>query len=61
MTQNTYYFQKQYITIYISVYACIDSSVDSYGRAQHFKKRKMTMLQEKITCLVLHLTHVQEK
>ena len=35
------------MTIYISIYACIDSSVDGYGRAQHFKNRKMTMLQEK--------------
>ena len=48
------------MAIYISIYACIDSSVDGYGRAQHFKKKKMTMLQEKITCLVVHLTHVQE-
>ena len=44
------------MTIYISIYACIDSSVDGYGRAQHFKNRKMTMLQEKIMCLVVHLT-----
>ena len=49
------------MTIYISIYACIDSSVDGYGRAQNFENRKMTMLQEKIMCLVVHLTHVQEK
>ena len=62
MTQNTYYStQIVYDYIYMSIYACIDSSVDGYGRAQHFKNRKMTMLQEKITCLVVHLTHVQEK
>ena len=49
------------MTIYISIYACIDSSVDGYARAQHFKNRKTTMLQEKITCLVVNFTHVQEK
>ena len=54
MTQNTYYStQIVYDYIYISIYACIDSSVDGYGRAQHFKNRKMTMLQEKIACLVV--------
>ena len=62
MTQNTYYStQIVYDYIYISIYASIDSSIDGYGRAQHFKNRKMTMLQEKIMCLVVHLTHVQEK
>ena len=34
MTQNTYYFtQIVYDYIYISIYACINSSVDGYGRA----------------------------
>ena len=49
------------MTTYISIYECFDSSVDGYGRAQYFKKRKMTMLQEKCWCLVVNLTHVQEK
>ena len=61
MTQTHTILHKQYMTIYISIYACIDSSVDGYGRAQHFKKRKMTMLQENFTCLLVNLTHVQEK
>ena len=60
MTQNTYYFtQIGYNYTHTHMHALIHLLM--VMDVLRIKKRKMTMLQEKIMCLVGNLTHAQEK